>query len=353
MLPRPALGAAQLVAAALLLSSAVGASAQTYRVVELGASATDPPNSVIALRINARDVAVGFTGSSEEPDADGTQAVWNRRGRLTAGGDPGFLFDVNDDGKALGYRRVAGAWEGVVWDSATGTATPLPIPVDSRYAGVGFSAITNGGVVYGTIYEYVPADPYDGPVGPFGYDLATGELTYYASILGSESAVISAASNTGYLTGWYYPSGVLAPYRRLPNGAIENLTPVIGAGATPTVVNDDGDLAGSRTTGSGTEGFAVVGGVVRSIALAGRNVISVSGMNNRGTVVGQASGPTGSTAFVWRAGRIVDLSTLSEVAAAGWSGLRRATGINDRGTIVAYGPKGSRSDVGVMLIPLR
>jgi hypothetical protein len=48
-------------------------------------------------------------------------------------------------------------------------------------------------------------------------------------------------------------------------------------------------------------------------------------------------GDSESRAFLWDNGRMIDLSSLPEVKAAGWSELTNAMGINDHGQIVGYG----------------
>jgi probable HAF family extracellular repeat protein len=67
-----------------------------------------------------------------------------------------------------------------------------------------------------------------------------------------------------------------------------------------------------------------------------RDVILPLGLNNQGDVVGSVSGPDKASAFLYRRGKIVNLSRRGEE----WS---EATGINDRGQVIGAAPYPDRN----------
>jgi probable HAF family extracellular repeat protein len=107
-----------------------------------------------------------------------------------------------------------------------------------------------------------------------------------------------------------------------------------------TAINDAGEIIGTATAPSGTQlGFVHRDGWFERLpGLDGGKTSLPGGINLQGDVVGTSTVASGATrAFFYRHGRLIDLNELVEPSLTLLTG---ATGINDKGQIVASGLNG-------------
>ena len=105
-------------------------------------------------------------------------------------------------------------------------------------------------------------------------------------------------------------------------------------------LNDQGDVVGQLglVGTSNSQAFMYVNGNL--LILGNGNAYDA---NNHGQAVGyldQSAGGHNSDAFLFDGQELINLSTLPEVINEGWSFLREATAINDKGQIVGFGQIG-------------
>lgn len=108
-------------------------------------------------------------------------------------------------------------------------------------------------------------------------------------------------------------------------------------------INDAGAVVGASMTVQGYWHPFLLrpGGNMIDLGTLGGRDASAEDINNAVQVVGWSELKRGDTktrrAFLWEKGKMIDLSELPEVKAAGWITLREATAINDHGQIVGVG----------------
>jgi probable HAF family extracellular repeat protein len=124
-----------------------------------------------------------------------------------------------------------------------------------------------------------------------------------------------------------------------------------GTDSEANSINDKGEVVGTSKTVQGyLRAFIwhAGTGMVDLCTLGGRDSTANS-INNAGQVVGWSEITWGDSkehhAVLWDHGRIIDLSSLPEVKAAGWSELTEAKGINDHGQIVGFGVREGKPHV--------
>ncbi|RPJ12745.1 MAG: DUF3466 family protein [Deltaproteobacteria bacterium] len=214
-------------------------------------------------------------------------------GALEAGG--GSVAEaVNDHGQVVGYARVkrGDSWvkHAFLWESGVMIDLGAPEEADSNAV-----AINASGQVTGTIRFFQQKHP---QFSAFIWSHETG-----MTILGTLGGVSSAAHD----------------------------------------INDAGDVVGASMTIQGYWHPFLLrpGGNMIDLGTLGGRDASAEDINNAGQVVGWSELKRGDTktrrAFLWEKGKMIDLSELPEVKAAGWITLREATAINDHGQIVGVG----------------
>lgn len=106
-------------------------------------------------------------------------------------------------------------------------------------------------------------------------------------------------------------------------------------------INDAGQIAGNFNTKTAASAFLYSYGQVTFLGNLGRNSSESHAINNSGEVVGSAQIPSGTPhAFLYSNGHMADLNNLVDLDPALRITLFEATGINNKGQIVAeaYGP---------------
>jgi probable HAF family extracellular repeat protein len=116
-------------------------------------------------------------------------------------------------------------------------------------------------------------------------------------------------------------------------------------------INDAGDVVGDSQTVQGYFHPFLLhqgGNMADLCTLGGRDAVATA-INNAGQVVGWSEINWGDKkerhAFLWNRGKMIDLSVLPGVKAAGWAELTVGWGINDQGQIVGYGVRDGRPQV--------
>jgi probable HAF family extracellular repeat protein len=178
----------------------------------------------------------------------------------------------------------------------------------------------------------------------FLYDISTMTMTSLGTLGGNASFAYSI-NNSGVIVGdsstnvsglsdvaFVYSNGIMST---LPN--VGNW-PAINAYA----INDNGQItgyAGTVNTGGPyvSHGFVYSGGTMTDLGNLGGPLTNVtpSAINNKGQIVGVASGYQGPLCgFIYSGGSMTDLSTAIDPA-SGWT-IIRAVGINNNGEIIVY-----------------
>ncbi len=110
-------------------------------------------------------------------------------------------------------------------------------------------------------------------------------------------------------------------------------------------INDDRVVVGRADTkwGFASHAFMYREGVTTDLGTLGGRDSYASDINNSGQIIGSSAASWMSnsrSAFLYEHDRMINLSLLPEVQAAGWDRLDSAMSINDLGQIVGYGTRG-------------
>jgi probable HAF family extracellular repeat protein len=256
----------------------------------------------------------------------------------TLGGNSSFANAINDNGLAAGWAtNAAGEMRAVVFDSVSGELTDLHPFV--ALGGTSSSALgVNGrGQVVGW------SETGDKTHRAFMLDVATGQFTDLGTLGGPQSVAFSI-NDTAIIVG--YAAAEQVPFKpvRWDCAAQPCAAAVLGDGGGAYAISNAGHIAGSAAIGEAaaphafllppgaqavavTHDLGVLGGV-SSRALA---------TNTAGHVVGQSDNdmPDDPRAVIVTESGMQDLNDV--IAADSGRTLRRATGINDSGIIVADG----------------
>jgi probable HAF family extracellular repeat protein len=179
---------------------------------------------------------------------------------------------------------------------------------------------------------------------------------------GGLQAQATAINQAGDVAGFRqvyreYPT-VAAEGVRIVRGKFQTIESLVGAyAAIPRSINLAGDIAGQlhETQSSDISAFALIGKKAYRLT-PGSTQSSASSINDSGQVVGYyALTGVGDRvrAFLWEKGRLVDLTGLPEVQAAGWTWLQEASAINNDGVIVGGGITATGAFRAFMLVPIK
>ncbi|NML16598.1 PEP-CTERM sorting domain-containing protein [Azohydromonas caseinilytica] len=312
---------AKLVSLCVLLAaeSAVAAGALRYRIEDL--SLPDAPytdavglNNRGEVALNAWDALAGRTTPSIYHAGHITR-VDERFSTLSGLNDRGDLLGTGRDGDSvLLWRRgrltdLRDTFEGGAW---TGWAR----------------ALNNRGQVTGSMQASADALPlaflFDGRRSRY-LPLADSYGESYGSDINRHGTVVGTAHvdpglNYGFL-GFVH------------DGAQGNWLPTLGPwGGGASAINDAGQIVGYSTPELGGRG----GYLYADGNLTVLDVYSAHDINNRGWIVGAASG-YGNDPYLYRDGQVLDLNALLTPAAARQWHLSSVSAINDRGQIIGRG----------------
>ena len=319
------------------------AAALSYEVVDLGARG--PGYASVAMKLNDRSVVVGVLGNRLGPDNCPAPCAypWGNPAMFGNGRTPKALNDLNAWPTGINStREVIGA---------VGAATPV---VSAFHWKAGITTL----IPDVQLLAINDASTAVGSAGSAAVKFEAGNVVVLGT-WGADAAVASAIDEAGTVFGYRTFNAVplIDGVRVSPDGTVHSLSPPLPAGRStvPTAANRIGDVVGRYSLdGSHTLGFAIIGGQHHRIEWPGGAFTGPLAINDAGTVVGFYETPTlEDRAFLWSKGSIVDLGSLPEVAAAGWTHLVTANDINKRGVIVGWGIRSTGEQHAYMLIPRR
>ncbi|WP_192804889.1 DUF3466 family protein [Noviherbaspirillum aerium] len=247
-----------------------------------------------------------------------------------------FDVDVSQRGAARGFVYADG--------SATEIPVPTPIGIDPAKVAVQVADINNSGAVVG-YSEYTDTD---GGLKSHAFMYANGQRSELQLTGRSTATRANAISDTGFIVGDAdYPDGTSRAY--LYSNGVQTTYPILSGYTSSTAVdvNDNRQIVGSVYNNKqnglivNPRPFIIANDIMREIPLpAGASWGEATAINAQGQVVGSTySVNTGSSvsdgAFLYSAGRTIDLNTLSAVSAAGIR-IRGAVSINNVGQILVY-----------------
>lgn len=328
------------------LMHATGASAARYSVYELGSvdGGWSYASSISSNGLAAGHVTFNIAGQYR-PALLARGALPTPIFTDTAGQATG----VNAKGEVVGWFNQGDTsflWNGSTITSlpSLGTGRTVALAINDRSDAVGWSHVSPG-VAHAFLYR-------------------DGVMTDLGDWGGDAGSQANAVNQQGDVTGTRLvtqPNGLLVINEgvRVLAGKVESIQAlVVGAlHVSPMSINIKGDLAGTAFDPDGSHtAFALIGrkaaSRIKFPTAIGSDAISI---NDSGQVVGNSdTGPaTRIRAFLWERGKIVDLTSLPEVQAAGWTWLQEATAINNDGVIVGFGSNGSSAGRAFMLVPIK
>jgi len=176
--------------------------------------------------------------------------------------------------------------------------------------------------------------------------------------LGSAGSQATALNASGQVAGWSFMNASVYRAYLHANGTMQNLGTLAGtAGAVSEAygINASGQVVGWSETSAGfifQHAFLYTSGTMQDLGLLVGTGSEAFGINASGQVVGYGTiNGVGERAFLYENGVTTDLSTLPEVAAAGWNSLVRALAINDQGQIVGWGYRPGNQARAFLLTP--
>jgi probable HAF family extracellular repeat protein len=269
----------------------------------------------------------------------GTNAQRNRDAMLyhtgvardigTLGGIYGNARGINDLGVVVGEANKAGNTATHAFRYANGVMTDLGTLGGTKSRA---SAINDAGVIVGRA--------------TLSQDLYTHAFVYANGVmrdlgtLGGVNSEANAVNNAGLIVGGSFNAHWGFHAFRFAGGVMTDLGTLGGSYSDAFGVNDSGLIVGQSKLPRDTANHAFVyaNGVMRDLGTLGGPSSRADDVNANGAIVGFADTQYyGPHAFLYSAGRMIDLnSLLNPVDAAGWT-LEEATSINQFGQIVGYG----------------
>ncbi len=315
-----------------LLVITCSATAQTYRVIELGSLAQGNPAVVHGPNIAGTGVGGGRLMGAAGADGQRRGVLFDRGTALHVTGLPAsddvVIFGLNDSGRMVGTFNAATAVRGFVASRAGAPAELPPLAGDSASAAfavnnigqsVGFSSGSTG-------QRAVMWDSNRAP-------------RALPTLAGTTGARATGVNEQGDVAGVANSSRGQQPVVWRAGGAPSQLPLLAGhSSGEASAINARGDVAGFSTTTSAARRatFWPSGGPAVDLGiLSGGDFSQAFGVNDSGDIVGASNSKLGNRAVLWtRSGGIQDLNTLIGTATFV---LTKAVGINNAGVILVTG----------------
>jgi len=156
--------------------------------------------------------------------------------------------------------------------------------------------------------------------------------------LGGDQSQAYGINDTGQIVGQAQDASTSTMAFLYTNGVMQSLGTLGGTNSVAFAINDSGQVAGSAETPSGvSHAFLYNAGVMEDLGTLGGSTSEAYAINVKGQVVGSADAPTGTHAFLYSKGQMLDLNSLIPSNDAAAYTLTSAVGINKQGTIVVQG----------------
>jgi len=289
-------------------------------------------------------------GSTKTQGKDGNWLdkpfLWTRSSRSTEFGIPEEQSmsptAISNAGLVAGGAHGFGHMKAFVWDSSHGV-TELGT-LGGRWSCA--NSLNELGQVVGES---------ETPNGQFHAFFWEGGVMSDLGALGGDYSSAQAVNKNGQVVGSIFKptDGFVRPHKAFlwtRSGGMTDLGTLGGVDSEARAVNDKGEVAGTSKTVQGYNRAFIWhpdSGMIDLGTLGGRDS-SANAINNAGQVVGWSEVIWGDTvqrhAFLWDHGNMIDLSSLPDVKAAGWSEMTEAIGINDQGQIIGLGSRESEAD---------
>ncbi|MGO9239910.1 MAG: IPT/TIG domain-containing protein [Bryobacteraceae bacterium] len=201
--------------------------------------------------------------------------------------------------------------------------------------------INSSGQIVG--YSYLV----DGSEHAFSYT-KSGGMTDLGTLGGADSAAVGI-NDSGEIVGSSEVSGGNThAFSYTTADGLVDLGTLGGANSAAIAINATGQIAGSAdTAGGAAHAFLISGGPMADLGTLGGTNSTAVAINAAGQIVGYSDTGSGSDAFLYSSGIMVDLNTLLPVD-SGWF-LIAAYDINDYGQAVGYGQQSGAPDVAFRL----
>ncbi|NRR30970.1 PEP-CTERM sorting domain-containing protein [Oxalobacteraceae bacterium] len=312
------------------------ASAQSYRVTDLGAWGG---YSSRATGINnagqITGIAGGFDGNAAVlADANGYQILTSL----------GNASGINNAGQVVGTSRANGSdIHATLWNG--GTRVDLSAS-DPQYRQSYAEALNNNGLVVGANNSHAA-------VWNNGAMTLLNSGYSWAKAVNDNGVVVG---NATYGAAWNAPSYAT----QWQNGVQTSLGSLAGSTRSYAYgINNAGQVVGGADDGvrGGYQAHAVLfsGGSVTDLGTLGGNTSRANDINEAGLIVGFADsvsyGDRYRRATLWNGTTAIDLNSLLVGGLGNFSYLMEATAINDLGQIVGYGFFADRSEHAFLLTP--
>jgi probable HAF family extracellular repeat protein len=315
--------------AACFLSTALPATAQSYRVTRLG------PGDAIRSSATAINDAGQVLGQVQDSNGDLRSFLYSH-GTLqdlgTLGGRMSQAYRINDSGEVVGYSQTA-AGEYRAFRYTNGTMTDLGARDGSFSAAMGinrsghvvaYAELAGQHITHGMLHD-----------GTTARDLGT---------MDGRVDVVDI-NDAGHVVGHQYPDhhGGFRRAFRYDGAAVQFLGTLSGESITVTDLNEGGDIVGYVATPRGElRAFRFRANVMEDLGMLSGGTQSLAfALNNLGQIVGAAdTGQSGLQAVLYSGGVLHNLNHLIPKE-SGWV-LHAARGINDLGQIVGEGMIGGK-----------
>ncbi len=300
--------------------------AELYRLTDLG---TLGGTQSYAYGINNAGQVVGWSTTPKEVQRAFVYSSGTMADLGTLGGTYSNATGINAAGQVVGTANTKDDAASRAFIYSNGTMTDLGTLGGSTSGAFGINA---SGQVVG--FSYI------GDATNHAFVYSNGTMTDLGTLGGSGSDGFGI-NDAGQAVGKAFIKDDAADQPFVfSNGVMTDLGSLGGIKSQALGINAGGDIVGwSTTAGGAAHAFVLSNGTMTDLGTLGGISSQANGINTAGDVVGTFNtNPVGAdlNAFLYRHGSLVNLNSLLDSNANGWT-LQEATAINDNRQIVGYG----------------